>query len=315
LNGARTIRVAVCLATLALLAAPARGEKLRVPPEAREGLRLLYSGETERAIERFRGLQQAQPAEPLGYLLEANALWWKFYCEACEIKWNVIDAWKRPKLPEDAQYFALADRGIQLAEAQLKQRETPAMRFYVGMGWALRARLHGLRDERTALARSGVRAREHLLRAIELDPAFDDAFTGVGLYNYYADALSPFVKFLRWFMGIPGGSKREGMRQLEIGMRGELTGVEAQFYLAKCLRNYDQEYHRALELMRPLVERFPQNPLFHLLLGDLYAKLGRNAPAAASFRAAQEVQVANPKCGARVRQVARAALKPVTSDE
>jgi tetratricopeptide (TPR) repeat protein len=290
-------------------AAQQQPQRTPLPADAKEGLRLLYSGEPERAIELFRKVQQAQPGHPLGWLLETNALWWTLYCEACEIKWNLIDAWKRGKLPEDARYFALVDKGIALAEAQLKARETAEMRFYAGMGWALRARLNGLRDERMALARAGVKAREHLLRAIELDPNYDDAYTGVGLYNYYSDALSAFAKFLRFFLFIPGGSKKDGMLQLERGMRGELTGVEAQFYLAKCLRNYDQNYARGIELMQPLAARFPRNPLFHLLLGDLYAKLARNPQAAASFRAAQHAANGSSKCSARVQQVVQQAMK------
>lgn len=293
--------------------APAGG--LHLPQETREGLQMIFRGEPARAIEIARRIQQKQPDHPVGYLLEANAMWWTFYCEACEIKWNMVDAWKRAKLPADAEYFKLVDRAIQLADAEVSKNDTAEMRLYAGFGWALRARLHGLRDERMALARTGVKARTNFLRAIELDPDLADAYTGIGLYNYYADALSPFIKFLRWFMGIPGGSKKEGVRQLEIGMKGELTGIEAQFYLSKCLRNYDQKYERAAELMQNLTERFPRNPIFHLLLGDMQAKLSRNPQAAASYHAAEKV--ANngngSQCAARIHRVAQQALKAVTS--
>jgi len=287
---------------------------LHLPAETHEGLQLIFRGEPARAIEIARRIQQKQPEHPVGYLLEANAMWWTFYCEACEIKWNLVDAWKRAKLPADEEYFKQADRAIQLAERALKEKDTAEMRLYAGSGWALRARLHGLRDEKLATARTGVKARTHFLRAIELDAELADAYTGMGLYNYYADALSPFLKFLRWFMGIPGGSKKEGVRQLEMGMKGELTGIEAQFYLSKCLRNYDQKYERAIELMQALVERFPQNPIFRLLLGDMQAKLGRNQQAAASYRAAEKAANDGSKCAARVHQVVQQALKAVTGE-
>ena len=311
-------RLGLVLATLlAFSYGYAQAEKLHLPAETQDGLQLLFRGEPARAIEVARRIQQQQPEHPAGYLLEANAMWWTFFCEACEIKWNTVDAWKRAKLPADEQYLKLVDRAIQLAEGELKKKDAAEMHLYAGSGWALRARLHGLRDERMALARTGVKARTHFLRAIELDPNLADAYTGIGLYNYYADALSPFLKFLRWFMGIPGGSKKEGVRQLEIGMKGELTGIEAQFYLSKCLRNYDEKYERAAELMRGLTERFPQNPIFHLLLGDMLGKLGRNPQAAASYRAAEKA--ANngngSRCAARIHQVAQQALRAVNSGE
>jgi tetratricopeptide (TPR) repeat protein len=299
----------VLLAACGLLAAPARAGKLNLPPEATEGLRQMYNGDPDPAIELFRKIQQQRPDHPLGYLLEANARWWKLYCTACEIKWNMIDAWHRPRLPEDDAYLALADKATQLAEAQLAKNDSAEMRLYAGMGWLLRGRLVGLRDDRRGTARAGVRARAHLLRALQLDPDLADAYTGLGLYNYYADTLSALARVLRFFMGIPGGSKQDGIRQLEVAMnKGELTAVEARFYLAKNLRNYDQKYEPAIAVMRPLVEQYPQNPVFLLLLGDMTAKLDRKEQAAASFHAAEQAPAHDPPCQARVQQLARAAL-------
>ena len=303
------VRLLPLLLLCLLPCAPARATKLNLPPEATEGLRLIYSGNPDQAIELFHKLQKEQPEHPLGYLLEANARWWRLYCEAVEIKWGMMDAWKRPRRPEDDAYLALAGRAIALAEAQLKQKETAEMRLYAGMGYALKARLLGLRDDRRGTARAGVKSRENFLRAIQLDPEMADAYTGLGLYNYYVDTLSAIAKILRFFMGIPGGNKREGMRQLETAMtRGELTAAEARFYLAKCLRNYDQQYERAAELLVPLVERYPQNPLFHLLLGDMNAKLNRKEKATASYRAAAQLVRNGEACAARLRQVAGQAL-------
>jgi Tetratricopeptide repeat len=293
----------------ALLPAPARAEKLHLPPEATQGLRKLYGGEPDAAIERFRQIQKQQPDHPLGYLLEANARWWKIYCEACELKWNTIDAWHRARQPDDDAYLKLADKAVQLAEARVEKNDLAEMHLYAGTGWLLRARLLGLRDDRRGTARAGVKARAHLRRAIELDPDLADANTGLGLYNYYADTLSAMAKALRFFMGIPGGNKREGIRQLEIAMsKGELTAVEARFYLAKNLRNYDHQYARAAALIEPLVAQHPQNPIFLLILGDIEAKLNRREQAANRFGAAEKATVLDEPCKAHVQQVARAAL-------
>jgi len=284
-------------------------QSLKVPAEATEGLRLTYAGEPDAAIQVVRRLQQEQPQHPLGYLLEANAAWWKIYCTACEIKWNMIDAWKRGKRAEDDGFLLLVRKSIQLAEQNIAQRETAEMRLYAGMGHALQARLYALRDERRATARSGVRAREHLLRAAELDPQMADALTGLGLYNYYVDTLSWIVKVLRVFMGIPGGDKQQGIRQLEVAMaEGVLTRVEARFYLGKSLRNNEQNYRRAVELLTPLVGQYPRNPIFRLLLGDMHAKLSHSAEAAEQFRTAQQLATGNGPCAARVRAVAQQAL-------
>jgi hypothetical protein len=301
---------AALLALAALAPGPASAApNLSPPPVALDGLRLLYSGDPDAAIEKFAELEQQQPDHPLGYLLEAEARWWKMVCLSAEFRWGMTDTWHREKLPEDAAYLRLADKSISLAEAQLRESDSAEMRFYAGMGYALKARLYGLREERRAAARAGVRAREHLLRALALDPSLADAYTGVGLYNYYVDTLSAIAKFLRFFMGIPGGSKREGVRQLEKAMtEGVITSVEARFYLARNLRNYDRDYQRAFGVLAPLVEQYPANPLFQLAMGDLNAKLNRKEKAAAHYRAAAALPIHDPACRARIERLVRDSL-------
>jgi tetratricopeptide (TPR) repeat protein len=309
IHGVAAILFLVILCGAKDASAQRQSNSLAVPAEAREGLRLLYAGDAEAAVGAFRKMQQERSEHPLGYLLEANAAWWRIYCEACEIKWNMIDAWKRGKRPEDEDFFRLTRQSITLAEQHMARKETAEMRLYAGMGHALEARLYALRDERRATARAGVKAREHLLRAIELDPHLADAFAGIGLYNYYVDTLSWAVKVLRFFMGIPGGDKKDGVRQLEVAMRdGVLTPVEARFYLAKGMRNNEQNYFRGVELLEPLVEQYPRNAVFRLLLGDMHRKLGHNEEAAQHFREAIRLANGNGACAARVRTVAHQAL-------
>jgi hypothetical protein len=273
------------------------------------GLQLLYAGQSDAALQEFRQIQAAQPAHPLGYLLEAELRWWQIYCETCEIKWNMVDAWKRPRVAADDAYFALIDKGAGLAERSIAKNDSAEMQFYAGMAWALRARLLGLRDERRATARAGVRARDYFLRCLALDPDIADAYTGIGLYNYYADTLSAMAKVLRFFMGIPGGDKQEGIRQLEIAaQRGTLTRAGARFLLAKNLRNYDLDYARSIEVMTPLVAEFPRNPFFQPILADTHANLNHNEAADAAFPAAAALPVSDAACAARIHEVAAAAL-------
>jgi predicted Zn-dependent protease len=81
--------------------------------------------------------------------------------------------------------------------------------------------------------------------------------------------------------------------------------VGARFYLAKNLRMYDHDYARALELLTPLVDEYPGNPLFQLMMGDIQAKLGRNELAIASFHRAEESAPGDTACEIRVRQLAQ----------
>jgi tetratricopeptide (TPR) repeat protein len=310
--------LAVCFA---LFASPARAGDIKLPPEAVQAMDKMYSGDPDGAIAILRNLEQSQPENPLPVLLEGEALWWKIYCANLEIRYGMIDAWKRGKKPEDEAFLLLADKVIDLAHAQIAISDTADMHFYAGMGFALKVRLEVLRGENRAVAHAGVAARSEFLRALEIDPQMPDATAGLGLYNYYVDSLSTTVKILRFFMGIPGGSRTEGIRQMQIGIdHGVVTPVEMRFHLARNLRTFDYQYEHAAVVAQPLVERYPGNPIFQLLLGNLKTQMGRPEEAARYFQAALKIadQPATPDCcsacpscptcSARVREIAKTFL-------
>jgi tetratricopeptide (TPR) repeat protein len=219
------------------------------------------------------------------------------------------DARRRSKLPVDQYYLELATTASSLASAQIQKNESAEMQLYAGMADAAAARLYALRGENRNTARFGVRARDHFLRAKALDPSLADADFGLGLYNYYVDTLSALAKIMRFFMGIPGGSKQEGIRLLEHAIAdGVLTPNIARFYLAMNLHRYDQQYERALNTISPLAEKYPTNPLFQLARGDLYAKLGRKRQALLCYRAAAALPVHDADCQAHIQQLVRAAI-------
>jgi len=298
-----------CLLVLFSLAAPARAAHLPLPPETFSTLDKIYSFDLEGAIQAAQRMEQERPEYPLGYLLHAEALWWDIWCQSAEFKYGMTDARHRTKLDVDQLYFQLASKASSLAEAQSKQRESAEMQFYAGMGDAAASRLFGLRGENRNAARAGVRAREHFLRAKALDPEFADADTGLGLYDYYVDTLSAMARILRFFMGIPGGSKQEGVKLLDHAINaGELTPNLARFYLALNLHRYDFQYEKALAVMAPLADKYPANPVFQLARGDLYAKLGRKRLALACYRAAGAITVQHSACQARIRELVRASV-------
>jgi len=289
--------------------AETRAQELKLPQGASQAIDHIYSFDTDVAIADAQRLQREQPDHPLGYLLEAEALWWKIWCTSAEFKYGMTDARRRRKLAADQHYVDLAAKASSIAMAQLKDRETAEMQFYAGMGDAFVARLYGLRGENRATARSGVRARAHFLRAIKLDPNLADAEFGLGLYNYYIDTLSAIAKLVGFFMGLPSGNKREGIHQLEDDIaKGVLTPSAARFYLAQNLHRYDQQYEKALGIIGPLVEKYPSNPLFQLARGDLYAKLGRKEQALACYRAAAALRIQDAECRTRIQELVTASL-------
>jgi len=293
---------------LAFSAGPCCPSQLNLPQETPGILEKIYSFDLDEAQAAARQLQKEHPDHPIGYLLESDAIWWRFWCAAAEFKYGMSDARRRSKLPADQHYLELATTASSLASAQIQKSDSAEMQLYAGMADAAAARLYALRGENRNTARFGVRARDHFLRAKTLDPSLADADFGLGLYNYYVDTLSALAKIMRFFMGIPGGSKQEGIRLLEHAIAdGVLTTNIARFYLAMNLHRYDQQYERALSIIGPLAEKYPSNPLFQLARGDLLAKLGRKEQALHYYRAAIALPVRDPESKAHIQQLVRAA--------
>jgi predicted negative regulator of RcsB-dependent stress response len=303
--------VMVCLLAPGPLA-PDPAPTLALPANAAAILDHIYSGRRDLALPEIHQLEEQEPDQPLGFLLEAEANWWTIWCVSSEFKYGMVMARHHKKVPSDEHYLELTTKAYKLAESKLQQQNTADMHLYTAMADALAARLYGLRGEYHATAKAGVRARENFLLALKMDPTLADAYTGLGLYNYYVDTLSVLAKAMRFLMGIPGGTKEEGINQLERGMHeGQLTAVSARFYLALNLFNYDQRYERALEVATPLAQEYPKNPMFQLMSGDLNAKLGRKQAAEACYHAAEKAvaEVPEPDCRAKLKELVGQSLQ------
>jgi tetratricopeptide (TPR) repeat protein len=303
--------IMLALGVCALLLAPrdSAADNHSLPTGTDAILEHIYSGRSDLAIPEAQALQRGQPEHPLGYLLEAEARWWQIWCLSADYKYGMSLPRHRGRMPADQVYLDAVAKAESLGDAALAKHESAEMHLYAGMAGGLAARMYGLRAENRAAARAGVRAREHFLRALALDPSLADADMGLGLYNYYVDTLSTIARVLRFFMGIPGGSKEDGIRQLKLAMdHGQLTPVLARYYLAVCLHLYDQKYEQALQVATPLVEKYPENPVFRLVRGDLYGKLGRKAQAIADYRAAAAVQINDADCRAKLEHLVKQSL-------
>src|SRR6184192_4512532 len=135
-----------CLYLLTLACTPFRATQLTLPAEAPAILEKIYSLDLEEAQEAAKKLQKERPDDPLGFLLESDALWWRFWCTAAEFRYGMSDARRRAKLPADQHYLELAATASSLASAQLKQQESAEMQLYAGMADAAAARLYALRE-------------------------------------------------------------------------------------------------------------------------------------------------------------------------
>jgi tetratricopeptide (TPR) repeat protein len=242
------------------------------------GMNELMDGDFDHAMEIFRQIQKSDPESPLGYLLEADANWWKIHLTEA----NLIDPEGFEPLSEaatsyDGDFRRLDELAVRKAEARIQAHQDEARSyFYEGLAYALRARLEAFRYHALATAFAGKKCRNLSLAALKLDPNLNDAYFGVGLYNYFVDTLPTYVKMLRFLILLPGGNRLDGLRQIQQAMeKGQLVAGEAKYHLAQNYsRSMDRQFARSLELLRQMEQQYPHNPLWELLAGSIEIRMG-----------------------------------------
>jgi tetratricopeptide (TPR) repeat protein len=246
---------------------------------AGRGITMMMDGDLDGAAQVFQQIERKDPDSALGFVLEADVTWWSiYYFSADLVDPDVFDVANMPSTPYDSHFDDLDRVAIHKAEAHIRHQEDVARNdLYEGYAFALRARLEGLHDRDLATARAGKKMRTLLLQALDLDPSLTDAYLGIGIYNYFVDTLPGIVKFLSMFIGLPGGSRTEGLEQLQrCADTGELGRGEAKFYLAKDFtRASEKQFEKSGRLFGELQRDYPQNPLWPMLVGSLQFRLGK----------------------------------------
>lgn len=191
-------------------------------------------------------------------VLAATALWWRIQLDPHS---HALDD----------EFTAAVERAIRATEAWTgRAPKEPEAWFYLGGAYAARVQWRVLRDDKLAAARDGKRIRQALEQALELDPALDDAYFGLGMYKYYADVAPAAAKILRFLLLLPGGDKEQGLAEMQRARsRGRLLQGEADYQLHIVYLWYERKTDHALQLLRSLQDAYPGNPLFRAQIADI----------------------------------------------
>ena len=294
---------------------------LDVPAPFRVAFDYTRRGHYRQALAESRELTKSSPAHPLADLIAAEAYWGLIYCETGRITerqvWYVAD---RKTSGWDAEFFRAVDRTLASSRALRSDPKTAALgAFYSGLARLVRSLLYALRGQSLKSASDAKQFRADFLEAIAKEPELGpDANLGLGAYNYYADALSPILKLIRFFLRIPGGERAKGLEQLRVASgKAELLAAEAQFELGRIYGIREGRPAEALQLFETLAERYPGNALYSLSAAFQAEAAGKKELALELARKASEAAVAmDEPCRQRMGEAARGAvarLQPASS--
>jgi tetratricopeptide (TPR) repeat protein len=225
------------------------------------GLKVAYDAILDaRFADADRAIDAACPPAPSEAceVLSATSLWWQI----------LLDPRDRSR---DAEFEARVDEAIARSEAwAAREPERAEAWFYVGGAYGARVSWRVERGQRLSAARDGKQIKESLEQALEIDPAFEDARFGIGLYKYYADVAPTAAKLLRFLLLLPGGDKVAGLADMQATeSRGELIAGEALYQLHWIYFWYEEQPARGLDALERLHGRYPGNPHFLQRIGEV----------------------------------------------
>ena len=287
---------------------------LEVPAPFHQAFEQIHRGHYQPALAASRELEKNFPGHPLANLLAAEAYWGLIYCETGRINarqvWYLAD---RKTSPWDAEFFRAVDRTLEASRPLRSNPQTTAVgAFYSGLARGVRSRLYALRSQSLKSASEAKQMRADLLEAVAKNPQLaPDASLGLGAYNYYADALSPLLKLVRFLLRIPGGDRARGLEQLRTAsQQGAFLATEAQFELGRIYGIQEPRHAESLQFFQNLAERYPENALYALSAAYQAEAAGNKTLAIELVQKAREAAGRmDGACRERLGEAARGALE------
>jgi|CXWL01.1.fsa_nt_gi tetratricopeptide (TPR) repeat protein len=255
------MRVAfLCLLALLPTSAIAGGPQLTPAAAAQldEGLTNLYNLDYAKSRAAFRKIVELEPDNPFGYLFESGGIWWQSFQEYGLFK-------DTPTL--QGQFEQDVEAALRKSEPYMSSKD-PQMRadgyFVSGMSLGTRGQWSLLRGKWFDAYFDGKKAIKHLKKCLKYDDQYNDAYLGLGVFDYQAAHLSGIAR-LGILLGVRGDEKR-GLERITLAMeKGRYASRQAAQFLAMIYLVDLHDDARALPVIERLRKEFPASAYFLFL--------------------------------------------------
>jgi tetratricopeptide (TPR) repeat protein len=248
--------------------------------EIKEGLELCYRFKWNQAEELFTGMVKENPLKPDGYHYLSGIHLWYYLGSREKNDFN--------------SFVSYSDQALETAKNALEENPKSAyLNYLLGSNYMYRAVAFTREENYLDAVWASKKSETYLLEALEIDPKLIDAYLGLGLYNF---AVGQIPSAFQWALSLAGikGDKETGISFIKkAAVNGNLSKVEAQYYLSQILAEVLFENEASLYYLRNLVRKYPENLLFNYSYAVLEVK-ERNLKEAQKILA-RIVHVDNPK--------------------
>lgn len=236
-----------------------------------QGIDHAYNMDFESALTTFDQIISLDAANPHGHLLKAISHYYLYLVDMSNKK--AADT-----------FLALANKTIEVAGMRLRQQGKDAdALFYLGTINMYLAAYHGENNNWVRAYWFGKRGIGYLESVIQLNPEYYDAYLGLGLYHYYAAVMPKLIKAISSLLGVEA-DRLKGLKELQMAQeKGTFARIEAKFFLGYIYLYLEKDHKKGLALFKELATAYPENPVFQIVLGDAYRKVGKHDLAIAAY--------------------------------
>lgn len=230
----------------------------------KKGIDYIYNLQFVKAKQLFSKIISKHPNHPVGYFYDGMVDWWKIMIDLPNEKYDEVFEKKMDLVIEKCDHILLRDRNNYEGV------------FYKCAALGFRGRLRANRKKWIKAAGDAKDALPLVERLKNLKTENNDVKFGLGLYNYYADAIPekyPVLKPITVFL--PKGNKQKGIQQLIYASKNATyASTEALYFLSKIYFSFEKNYLKANEFVKKLHHRYPKNTFFYEYLARTYYSKG-----------------------------------------
>jgi len=226
------------------------------------GINLLYDLEFGEAETLFQEIVSQDPENPVGYFYMAMVSWSKLS----------VGFWTPENLTE---YVERIDRTISVAKKAIENNKKDSRSyFYLGGALGFKGRFELMQHNWFSSYNLAYEAIQALEKCHRMDPVNKDVLLGLGIYDYYTAKLSGVLRFLTYLF-LHKGDKEEGLRKLHLAANEAVySNLEAKSMLIHIYLYLEEDFYKALPLIKEMAGRFKNNSRYDFFEGVVYVRRG-----------------------------------------
>jgi hypothetical protein len=214
-----------------------------ISPELTQGLELFNNAQLIEAYSYFQTYVQKEPDDPAANFLLALSKW--------RIMWlSTYNEFDKEEL------IGQLDKVNELCEAQTEPKIDCA--FFNASVTGIRAQITATENQWWETAQLGKKMKHQSEDILDVDAEYYPALYLLGSYNYFADALPGYLKFIRSLVFLPGGDRTQGLKQLITAyQKGGVVSGEAGRTLAIIYTYFQKRPEYGVKMCDNLLTTYP----------------------------------------------------------